>query len=167
METILLKKLIENAARYDEGLIISFNKNMTLNDKCVLFKEEEIKGTSIIFNITLSMAEFNDILKNLELQKPNFTKQEALGAIKFYLNNDAFISLIVEKADIGVPKETKPFLTEKQLAERWQISENTLSGWRVAGKGPAHYKFEGKLLYATEELLEYEKSCRRLHTSSS
>lgn len=50
----------------------------------------------------------------------------------------------------------KKYLTVKELAERWSMHTGSLSNWRVHKKGPAFVKLEGKILYAEEDVEEFE-----------
>jgi len=38
-------------------------------------------------------------------------------------------------------------LTQRELAERWRISEATLERWRSEGIGPQYLKLQGQVLY--------------------
>ena len=50
------------------------------------------------------------------------------------------------------------FLTDVQLAERWQMHRKTLIRWRRAGCGPDFMKVEGKVLYPMAAVEQYEKA---------
>ena len=43
----------------------------------------------------------------------------------------------------------------KKAAELLMCSERTLEAWRREEKGPCYYKIEGKILYKTEDILEF------------
>ena len=58
-----------------------------------------------------------------------------------------------------------PYLTSKELAERWKLTVETLKKWRIAGKGPPHRKLGGRILYKFEEIQKIEDAAIRYHTS--
>ncbi len=39
------------------------------------------------------------------------------------------------------------YLTQTQLAERWQVAESTLERWRSEGIGPIYMKMMGRVRY--------------------
>lgn len=49
----------------------------------------------------------------------------------------------------------KDYLTQKELAERLGVSENTLEKWRWKKIGPRFYKLGG-VRYKLSDVLEYE-----------
>jgi hypothetical protein len=49
------------------------------------------------------------------------------------------------------------FLTDQQLAARWQIHRQTLLRWRRQLTGPAYVRIEGRVLYPLAEVEQYEK----------
>lgn len=53
-------------------------------------------------------------------------------------------------------------MTEKELAERWKLTERTLQKWRRIGSGPS-YAIIGKhtVIYLEEDVLAYERSKRQ------
>lgn len=59
-----------------------------------------------------------------------------------------------------------PYLTSKELSERWKLTVETLKKWRIAGKGPRHRKLGGRILYKIEEILKIEDEAIRYHTST-
>jgi len=56
-------------------------------------------------------------------------------------------------------------LTQKQLAERWQISHRTLEQWRWLGRGPKFLKIGARVLYDLDEIEAYELAqiCENTH----
>jgi predicted site-specific integrase-resolvase len=50
-----------------------------------------------------------------------------------------------------------PYLTPKEVAERWRVKPHTLSNWRHAGTGPKYVRVGARVLYPIEEVLAYEK----------
>ena len=53
-----------------------------------------------------------------------------------------------------------PLLTERELAERWQISVKTLYRWRVQGTGPAYVRLQetpaAPVRYRLEDVQQFE-----------
>lgn len=58
-------------------------------------------------------------------------------------------------------------LTEKQLAERWQISVRTLQANRVKGTGVPFVRIGRAVRYSMDEVLAYEEAQRRTSTSET
>ena len=56
-------------------------------------------------------------------------------------------------------------LNQRQLADRWDISEASLERWRSEGIGPVYLKLQGRVLYRLEDIELYETQC--LHKSTS
>jgi hypothetical protein len=54
--------------------------------------------------------------------------------------------------------KSSDFLTDVQLAERWQLNRRTLIRWRSAGCGPDFMKVEGRVLYPLAAVEQYEKA---------
>ncbi len=56
--------------------------------------------------------------------------------------------------------QTDALLTERELAERWQISVKTLYRWRVQGTGPAYVRLQETLAapvrYRLEDVVQFE-----------
>lgn len=50
-----------------------------------------------------------------------------------------------------------PVMTEKYLADRWQVSLKTLRRWRLDGKGPAWHKLFRHVRYHDADILEFER----------
>ncbi|WP_250655199.1 helix-turn-helix transcriptional regulator [Alkalimarinus coralli] len=50
-------------------------------------------------------------------------------------------------------------MTQRELCNRWQVSETTLERWRSEGIGPIYVKLGGQVRYRQEDVLEYEASC--------
>lgn len=48
------------------------------------------------------------------------------------------------------------FLTDEQLAERWQCHRQTLIRWRAAGIGPKFVKISNKVRYKLSDIEEFE-----------
>ncbi|UZR28120.1 helix-turn-helix transcriptional regulator [Methylococcus mesophilus] len=47
-------------------------------------------------------------------------------------------------------------LNQRQLADRWGVSEATLERWRSEGIGPVYLKLHGRVLYRQEDIEAYE-----------
>lgn len=56
-------------------------------------------------------------------------------------------------------------LNQRQLADRWGVSEATLERWRSEGIGPVFLKIQGRVLYRVEDVESYEVECLRKSTS--
>jgi hypothetical protein len=65
-----------------------------------------------------------------------------------------------------MPGLSPTFLTQVELAARWRISPRTLERWRWLKIGPNYHKFGGKIGYALDDILAYERR-RRAETHSS
>ena len=50
-----------------------------------------------------------------------------------------------------------PFLTSKEVADRWRLSDQTLANWRSAGKGPPFIRVGTRVLYPLEGIHAFEK----------
>lgn len=57
------------------------------------------------------------------------------------------------------------FLNEIQLASRWGMSHKTLQRWRSEGRGPQYLKLSKKVVYAIEDILDFEDRAARISTS--
>ena len=58
-------------------------------------------------------------------------------------------------------------LSQKQLANRWNLSEACLERWRVTGIGPIFLKLGGRIRYRLEDIEAFEKNILRKSTSES
>ena len=56
--------------------------------------------------------------------------------------------------------DERRYLTPKELAQYWPISERTLANWRWLGCGPAWAKIGGRVAYPIDAVLAYEKQNR-------
>lgn len=56
---------------------------------------------------------------------------------------------------------------QRNLANRWGVSEATLERWRTEGIGPKYLKLGGRVLYRLIDIEEYESECLRTSTSQS
>ena len=54
---------------------------------------------------------------------------------------------------------------QRQLADRWAVSEASLERWRSEGIGPVFLKIQGRVLYRLEDIEEYETQCLRKSTA--
>lgn len=51
-----------------------------------------------------------------------------------------------------------PLLRTRDLADRWQLREDTIRKWRSQGRGPGFLKFDsGIVRYRPVEVAEYER----------
>jgi len=60
---------------------------------------------------------------------------------------------------------TVKHLNQRQLADRWDISEASLERWRTEGIGPVFLKLQGRVLYRAEDIEAYEVESLRKSTS--
>lgn len=51
-----------------------------------------------------------------------------------------------------------PVMTEKHVADRWQVSRKTLQRWRLDGEGPVWHKLFRHVRYPEADVLELEHS---------
>ncbi len=58
-------------------------------------------------------------------------------------------------------------MNQRQLANRWCVSEATLERWRSEGIGPQYLKLGGRVMYREVDVEAYEASCLRLSTSEA
>jgi hypothetical protein len=49
------------------------------------------------------------------------------------------------------------YLTSKELADRWRLSDQTLANWRYAGKGPPFIRVGARVLYPAEGIHAFER----------
>ncbi|WP_265298666.1 helix-turn-helix domain-containing protein [Verminephrobacter eiseniae] len=58
-----------------------------------------------------------------------------------------------------------PVMTEKHLADRWQVSLKTLRRWRLDGEGPVWHKLFRQVRYHDADIVEFEqRSAQHLMT---
>jgi len=57
-------------------------------------------------------------------------------------------------------------LNQKQLANRWSVSEATLERWRSVGIGPVFLKLLGQVRYRLEDIEAFEESCLAISTKT-
>lgn len=58
-------------------------------------------------------------------------------------------------AEILSPNE---YLTERALAELWNVKRNTLQKWRSLGVGPKFVKRVGRVIYRKSDIAEFERA---------
>ncbi len=58
-------------------------------------------------------------------------------------------------------------LNQRQLAERWGISEASLERWRSEGIGPVFMKIQGRVLYRELDIEAFETSSLRKSTAGN
>ncbi len=63
------------------------------------------------------------------------------------------------------PSEPVRHLNQRQLAERWDLSEATLERWRSEGIGPVFLKLQGQVRYRIEDVEAFEVDSMRRSTS--
>ncbi|NKD76581.1 helix-turn-helix domain-containing protein [Haematospirillum sp. H1815] len=52
--------------------------------------------------------------------------------------------------------EDRKFLTQTELAQRWNMARATLTNWRCLGRGPAYIKISSNILYPVAEVIRWE-----------
>jgi predicted site-specific integrase-resolvase len=57
------------------------------------------------------------------------------------------------------------YLTQTQLAERWQVAESTLERWRSEGVGPIYMKILGRVRYRLSDIKDFEDESLRGSTA--
>ena len=57
------------------------------------------------------------------------------------------------------------FLTDTQLAERWQMHRKSLIRWRSQRKGPPFIAINGKILYKMADVENYEQANTQANVS--
>ncbi|MBM1143838.1 helix-turn-helix domain-containing protein [Alcanivorax sp. ZXX171] len=57
-------------------------------------------------------------------------------------------------------------MSQRQVADRWSVSEATLERWRSEGIGPRFMKIQGRVLYRLQDIEAYEEQCLRESTST-
>ena len=55
----------------------------------------------------------------------------------------------------------KEFLTTKELADRWRVTEKSVLKWRKEGKAPPFYTIHNRILYKLADVEELEKAKRK------
>jgi hypothetical protein len=51
----------------------------------------------------------------------------------------------------------RAYLTSKELADRWRLSDQTLANWRYAGEGPPFIRVGARVLYPCEGIHAFER----------
>lgn len=70
-------------------------------------------------------------------------------------------------SDTAAPLTTAAddLIAPPSAAQEMGVTTKTLSNWRVAGKGPGHYKIGGKVMYRRVEIRAWLAQQRRTSTS--
>ena len=55
----------------------------------------------------------------------------------------------------------KEFLTTKELADRWRVTEKSVLKWRKEGKAPPFYTIHNRILYKLADVEELEEAKRQ------
>jgi hypothetical protein len=63
------------------------------------------------------------------------------------------------------PSDPVRHLNQRQLADRWDLSEATLERWRSEGIGPIFLKLQGQVRYRIEDIESFEADSLRKSTS--
>lgn len=51
----------------------------------------------------------------------------------------------------------RAYLTSKEVADRWRLSDQTMANWRHTGKGPPFIRVGSRVLYPIEGITAFEK----------
>jgi len=51
---------------------------------------------------------------------------------------------------------TAQLLNQRELSDRWSISERTLEAWRWRGRGPKFLRIGGRIRYRVEDVVAFE-----------
>jgi predicted site-specific integrase-resolvase len=70
--------------------------------------------------------------------------------------------MMTQKAD-----DVVRHLTQRQLADRWQVSPRTLERWRWLGEGPWFLKIGGRVVYRLQDIEHYEAEQLRDSTTAA
>ena len=54
---------------------------------------------------------------------------------------------------------------QRDLADRWHVSEACLERWRSAGNGPVYLELQGRVLYRLEDIEAFEPESLRATTT--
>ena len=54
--------------------------------------------------------------------------------------------------------DAKEWLTPKQLAQRWKLTEQTLANWRHEGRGPPFIRVANRIRYDLEPIEQHEEN---------
>jgi len=68
----------------------------------------------------------------------------------------------MEKPNVRISPSKRRFLTERQLARRWNMSMRTLQKKRCQGGGCVYHKLDGRVRYRLRDIIAYERSARRV-----
>ena len=64
-------------------------------------------------------------------------------------------------------RQNLEFVDEREAAKFLDSAVQTLRNWRVTGRGPNFYKFEGSVRYEMGELCDYARQRRRTSTTEA
>lgn len=59
---------------------------------------------------------------------------------------------------------TVKHINQRELAERWCVSQRTLERWRIIGWGPCYIKVGGRVIYRLEDVESHELENTRSST---
>ena len=68
------------------------------------------------------------------------------------------VNSVVMGSSVQEKKMHYPVMTEKHVADRWQVSLKTLRRWRLDGEGPVWHKLFRHVRYHEADVLEFEHS---------
>lgn len=60
----------------------------------------------------------------------------------------------------GEINPSNKMLHTRDVADLFGVSDRTVEGWRARKTGPAYHRFEGRVRYALEDVLDWKRRCR-------
>ena len=72
---------------------------------------------------------------------------------------------IIKEIQLEDTEQVVRHLNQRQLSERWDVSEGTLERWRSDGIGPVFLKLQGQVRYRIEDVEAFEVESMRKSTS--
>lgn len=86
---------------------------------------------------------------------------------ELWMDQIKLVNILEEKTKkrLETLRELPILLTEKEVAQYFEISSSILAQWRIQGEGPSYHKIVGGIRYGLVDLLDYIESCKRHSTS--
>lgn len=83
----------------------------------------------------------------------------------YFMSDIMFEDNKIEQSVQITESNKKEHLTEKQLAEYWNVSPKLIQKFRDKGNGPKYKKIGGCVRYAWKDIIEYDDARTFKHTS--
>lgn len=125
-----------------------------------------------MLNIDFKGKHKQDFIKCLEIFKNSLKNSQfdlyanEIEKLQLQHKDSNGIKIIANDVKVKQPdsqKIEKDMLTTKELADYWNMKENTLMGWRVRREGPAYIKIGSKVFYKLKDIEEYEATHQIKH----